>query len=400
MMQRLSFLTNVIPVVAKSDTISVQKLVALKTSILARLQLTSVNPFLFGKPIDDALLAVQSLPVLASSQINSESPSESSQYPFSTPTHPFAISSTIGSDNDIMDASLLMSPDYVQPLLPSELSTLVTQVFDPDSISWLRHSAAKRFLAWRKTLLSRDHTRQHTLPHPQSPTTASVGLKRIATGATTNSSVFSVTSPSGVIVPHPGTPFYASNLQSPFLTSSPSLSNSEAPDSPGSFSLAHYTNASRGELPLSEIRVAKWATDLHRSLRHERERFERVQREDRAKWLLERVGEEVSRGTIVAAAGGPPRADWAVVRHGDDKRVGESGKRFRGAARLDSRDPLGLCGLGDEVVRRGTVLVKVLGGVSVVGAVVVTLARSMGVQGFAGQLGWWGWVWGSECVGG
>ncbi|CBX94884.1 hypothetical protein LEMA_P118870.1 [Plenodomus lingam JN3] len=176
-MQRLSFLTNVIPVIAKADTVSVQDLVALKTSILARLQITSVRPFFFGKPLEDALLAVQSLPILANSQ-NSAAQPEPSQYPFSTPTYPFAISSTLGSDNDIMDASLLMSPDYVQPLLPSELSTLVTQVFDPESISWLRHSAAKRFLAWRKAKLPRDSHTNNPLQHPQSPTTASLGLKR------------------------------------------------------------------------------------------------------------------------------------------------------------------------------------------------------------------------------
>jgi len=396
LMRRLSFLTNVIPVIAKSDTISVQELVALKTSILAHLQLTSIKPFLFGKPLEDALLAVQSLPILASNQINSGFPSEPSHYPFSTPTHPFAISSTVGSDDENMDASLLMSPDYVQPLLPSELPTLVTQVFDPDSISWLRHAAAKRFLAWCKTSLPRNHVRSHTLPHPHSPIAAPVGLKHPVMGATSSSSIFSVASPSGVLVPSPGSPFYASNLHSPLLASSPSLSNSERPDSPGTFSLARYTHAAQNELPLSEIRIAKWATDLHRSLRNERERFERVQREGHAKRLLRRAGEEVSGGTFFAAAGGPPRADWAVVRHGDEKCAGTTGTRFCSAGGLDSRDPLGLCTWGDEVWRHGTVLVKVLGGVSVLGAVVVAFARVMGVHGFAGQWGWWGWVTGDD----
>ncbi|KAF2856866.1 hypothetical protein T440DRAFT_503501 [Plenodomus tracheiphilus IPT5] len=397
-MQRLSLLTNVIPIIAKSDTISAQELVALKTSILARLQITSVRPFLFGKPLDDALLAVQSLPILASAQPNSDLQGEPSQYPFSTPTYPFAISSTLGSDDDVMDASLLMSPDYVQPLLPSELSTLVDQVFDPESISWLRHSAAKRFLAWRKTRLPRDPITPNPLQHPQSPTTASIGLKRTAINTSTSSSIFSVASPSGVLVPRSGSPFYASNLQSPFLASSPSLANSETAEQPGAFSLARYTNAIQGELPLSEIRIAKWATDLQRSLRNERDRFEDLQREDRAKWLLERVGEEVSRGTIVAPAGGPPRADWAVVRHGDEKEDGEAGTRYRTATGLDSRDPLGLCNFGDAFKRRGTVLVKVLGGMSVLGAVIVTVVRAFGLESSVGQSawGWWGWVTGGN----
>ncbi|KAI8937835.1 hypothetical protein NX059_005528 [Plenodomus lindquistii] len=406
-MQRLSFLTNVIPVIAKSDTISAPELVSLKTSILARLQITSVKPFFFGKPLDDALLAVQSLPILATSQNNAASQTEPSQYPFSTPTYPFAISSTLGSDNDIMDASLLMSPDYVQPLLPSELSTLVTQVFDPESISWLRHSAAKRFLAWRKAKLPRESTTD-PLQHPQTPTTASIGLKHTNLNASAPSSIFSVASPSGVLVPRSGSPFYASNLQSPFLASSASLANSESAEQPGSFSLARYTNAAQGELPLSEIRIAKWATDLQRSLRNERDRFEDVQREDRTKWLLERMGDEVSRGTIVApSGGGPPRADWAVVRHGDDEKEAccggaVGGPRYRTSTAtstgLDSRDPLGLCSLGDEFKRRGSVLVKVLGGMSVLGAVVLTVVRALGIESSVGVnmsvsvQEWWGRV--------
>lgn len=391
LMRRLSFLTNVIPVIAKSDTTSIRELVAFKTAILAHLQLNSIKPFLFGKPLEDALLAVQSLPILASNQTHSGSQSERSQYPFSTPTHPFAISSTIGPDEENMDASLLMSPDYMQPLLPSELSTLVTQVFDPDSISWLRHASARRFLAWRKSLGTRDYNRTHALPNPLNLMAAPAGLKHPVMDAITTSNC-SVASPSGVIVPHPGSPFYSSNLSSPFSASSPSVSNSERPGSPGPFSLARYTNDVQNELPLSEIRVAKWATDLRRSLRNERERFEKAQWEDDAKQLLKGIGEDVSRGAIAAATHSLPRADWAMVRHKEQKCSGKPGTRFCSTAGLDPKDPLGLCTLGDEVVRCGTVFVQVLGGVSVLGALVVTFARVIGVQSFGGQWGWRGWV--------
>lgn len=149
-MQRLSALTNVVPIIAKSDTLSASEVVAVKTSVLARLQTTAIKPFFFGKPTEDALLAVQGLPIIASSTSSQPTSSEPTQYPFNTPTYPYAISSTLGQDTDNMDASLLMSPDYVQPLIPSELSTLVNQVFDPESIAWLRHSAAKKYLAWRR----------------------------------------------------------------------------------------------------------------------------------------------------------------------------------------------------------------------------------------------------------
>lgn len=409
-MQRLSYLTNVIPVIAKSDTLSAQEVVALKTSILARLQTTALRPFFFGEAIDDALLDVQGLPIPKTAA--SGSFSEGTQYPFTTPTYPYAVSSTFGPDNDNMDASLLMSPDYVQPLLPSELTALVNQVFDPDSIAWLRHSAAKKFVAWRRKMkLPGDSSTMRGMPQPRSPTTTSVGINGAATNgrwpysgaisklthssASMTSSVFSATSPSGVLVPGSGSPFYPSNLQSPFLTSTPSLANSDMLESPGNFSLARYSNSMHGEQRLSDIRIAKWATDLQRSRRNERDRYEELQSNERAKWLLERVGEEVTKGTIVASPDGTPRAEWAMVRHGDEKKTNKVGQRYK-AFGLDSRDPLGLCNFSDELKRRSFVLVKVLGGVSMLGAVVVAVVRACGIETGLPQNGWWQWITGGK----
>ena len=119
-MQRLSAITNVIPVIAKSDTLSSTELIAVKTSILARLQTTSVKPFFFGHAVDDALLAVQELSLQQPSslvQFESVAASGTTEHSFPVPTHPYAISSQLGSDTDNMDASLLMSSDYVQPSL-------------------------------------------------------------------------------------------------------------------------------------------------------------------------------------------------------------------------------------------------------------------------------------------
>ena len=179
-MQRLSNLTNVVPVIGKSDTLSTHDIIALKTSILARLETTPIKPFFFGKALDDALLAVQSLSIThatPSLRPLPESSLDTSQSPFNTPTYPYAVSSTPGPDNENMDASLLMSPDYIQPLLASELATLVNQVFDPDSIAWLRHSAAKKFLAWRRrTKLPSDSFMTHSLQQRRTPTMTSVGL--------------------------------------------------------------------------------------------------------------------------------------------------------------------------------------------------------------------------------
>jgi hypothetical protein len=102
------------------------------------------------------------------------------------------------------------------------------------------------------------------------------------------------------------------------------------------------------------------------------------------------VGEEVTKGTIVTSPTSSPRAEWAVVKHHGDER--QEGKRYGKGPRLDSRDPLGLCNLGDEVRRRGFVLMKVLGGVSVLGAVVVAVSRVAGWEVGGPQSGWWEWV--------
>ncbi|KAF2643262.1 hypothetical protein P280DRAFT_394690 [Massarina eburnea CBS 473.64] len=407
-MQRLSSLTNVIPIISRSDTLSRAEVIAIKTSILARLQTTSIRPFLFGIAIDDALLAVQGLPEEELSPASSDRENAvEPKLPFTVPTYPYAVSSTLGSDTETMDASLLMSPDYVQPLLPSELATLVSRVFDPDSISWLRHSAAKKFLAWkRRTKLPGDSFILNTLQQQPlkrgSISSASIGLngpalnsknilstsdrRLISRAASAASSIFSSTSPSGVLVPHIGSPFFTSNLQSPFPASSPVLSHTqlETPDHPPDFQLARYQN---GEQRLAEVRLAKWAIDLQRSLRNERERYDELQRNERAKWLLERVGEEVVSGNIIASPGGSPRADWAMTTRGGkfDKEANEAAHRYAKARSLDSRDPLGLCDFSDKFRRSGFVVVKVLGGVSVLGAVVVAFVRVAGWEVHVGM---------------
>jgi hypothetical protein len=196
-------------------------------------------------------------------------------------------------------------------------------------------------------------------------------------------------------VPHAGSPFYASNLQSPFPASSPSIAHTQAEtlDNLPDFSLTRYQSAAQGEQRLAEVRLAKWATDLQRSLRNEKDRYEELQRNERAKWLLERVGEEVAGGNIVASPGGSPRADWAVVKCGTVKEplAGDGSPMYSRGGNVDSRDPLGLCDFSDEVRRRGFVLVKVLGGVSVLGAVMVTVVRICGWETMLPEGGFWRW---------
>jgi hypothetical protein len=142
---------------------------------------------------------------------------------------------------------------------------------------------------------------------------------------------------------------------------------------------------------LAQVRLAKWASDLQRSLRNERERFEELQRGERAKWLIERVGEEVRDGSIVSS---PPegRANWAVVRHESEKRAGGARTRYGRQGRVDTRDPLGLCDFTDEVRRRGVVVLKVLGGMGVLGAVAVAVVKVCGIDAGLPEGGVWNWI--------
>jgi hypothetical protein len=153
---------------------------------------------------------------------------------------------------------------------------------------------------------------------------------------------------------------------------------------------------------LVEVQMAKWASELQRSLRNERETFEKVAKGERAKWLLERIGEEVYQGNIGALSKRVESQlpEWALARRLDgsgEKRTGSSGTDLelppwaRGARysyEEDARDPLGLCMLGDGVSRVGEVVIKVIGGGVLVGAVWMAVARAWGWEGRF--WGWWG----------
>lgn len=71
------------------------------------------------------------------------------------PTSIYAVSSATHVDNETMDASILMSSDYLEPLVQTELAQLVERMFSLDGTCWLRHSAALKFVNWRRRQLLR-----------------------------------------------------------------------------------------------------------------------------------------------------------------------------------------------------------------------------------------------------
>ncbi|KAL8872133.1 MAG: hypothetical protein Q9174_002179 [Haloplaca sp. 1 TL-2023] len=117
---QLSQITNVIPLIARADTLEPADLEDLKSSISDELNLMSIPTF-------------------------SLDPSDSHRPPYSVTSHP-------SKDLENMDASLLMSSEYIQPLLPSELGFLIDHLFDADNLARLRHLSAKKLVQSTWTL--------------------------------------------------------------------------------------------------------------------------------------------------------------------------------------------------------------------------------------------------------
>lgn len=80
-----------------------------------------------------------------------------------TPGDIYAVSSATHSDNDVMDASLLMSSEYNPPLISTDLPLLAEHLFSVDGSSWLRHSAAVKCVRWRSKHLQGTSMQQTAL---------------------------------------------------------------------------------------------------------------------------------------------------------------------------------------------------------------------------------------------
>ena len=228
----MSPLTSVLPIIAKADSLTKQQIKSLKLSILSDLQAAGIRPFLFGKSYEDILND-------------------------SNPCAPFAISSTISNDQENMDASVLMSPDYVPPLVETELSSLINHVLHPDNIAWLKHKAARKYINWSAKARATSPTHSSSLGLPQ---------RSFAPPATRSTS--------------------------PLLIQS----------SPPTFTLARLSDHTQREERFAQARLARWASELQRSLRAERERYEWLARGERAMWLTEKLNECIQDGQLVLAS--------------------------------------------------------------------------------------------------
>ncbi|KAH8700739.1 hypothetical protein BGW36DRAFT_425550 [Talaromyces proteolyticus] len=311
---KLSDFTNVIPLISKADLLSASQITDLKKSFHSHIEGRGIRPFFFES---------------------------SGSHEASSPQSPFAVSSARSSDDDNMDASVLMSPDYIQPLFPSELSGLIDKIFDCDNMSWLRHSAAKK-------IIQNGSSGPPYQPEPVFPKTLrqrSISPARFS--------------------PSPG-------LTSNFLS---------LEGAPG-YAMARVTDYTQNEEKLARVRLAKWAADLQQSLQNERERYAALARGDRAVWLTERLGECVVDGSLVPIHQTPGFPTWTF---GTDKAGGVLVRTSNGQTgkyrltKLNPKDPLGLVRWNDDLRRRGWIIVQVVGSFGVVGGLALWLAKLWGL---------------------
>ncbi|KAL2817237.1 hypothetical protein BDW59DRAFT_152844 [Aspergillus cavernicola] len=295
---RLSGWTNVIPVISKSDLLTPDQISTLKYGFSEKGHAASLKPFqLFGD---------------FSSDIDEP---------------PFAVSSAKSNDDSIMDASTLMSPDYVQPLVVSELAPLVDRLFDRENLAWIRHSAAKK-LAQRQREMS-------------------------------------------------------SQRQTPLQNSALSFSSSPYGLAP-SYTMARISDHSRYEEKRARVHLARWASDLQRSLQNERERYAALARGERAVWLTERLGECVIDGSLVPVTQAP---GFCGLRVPSDNANGGVLVRTQNSqsveyhlANISHLDPLGVVRWSEDLKQRGWAIVQVVGSFGVVGGLALWLGKTWGLS--------------------
>ena len=295
-------LANVIPLISKADLLSADEVSTLKAVHTPTITLPRL-------PLPELFRDEDRLETLA----------------------PYTVSSATGSDWETIDASLLMSPEYVQPLIPSELRFLVDQIFDLDVMKFLRHTASKKLISWYLKQSDRGLSRGSCADLSQrSPII---------------SPIQSSTTGSGMIVPS-GSPLA--------LTAS------------NSYALARVTDYTQREERLAQVRLSRWAIDLQTSLHRERERYEQIAKKERAMWLLERMGEEVRDGQVL-----PQDKSQYITRNGRPYLLPNS-------MAIPTHDPLGLLRWHDAVRTRGWIALQIIGGFSVIGGLACWLAKTCG----------------------
>lgn len=212
-MRQLAGLTNLIPVIAQSDKLSAEEIIAQKEQLWIMLTTADID--------------FCSLSHLLRQETRSSS--------VSSPQDIFAVSSH-ADDGDIMDASTLMASNYLPPLSKSDLDELIDTLFEPSSMAHLRQRALIKFVKCQRTQQS------GTARVQKSPRTDPKSFDIIETSSDESSRL---------LVPQVYPTYLAST------TSSASDSSD----------IIFSTRAAPAVEPSRHLHIAKWARDLRRSLR-------------------------------------------------------------------------------------------------------------------------------------
>jgi len=274
----------------------------------------------------------------------------------------YAISSATGSDHETMDASLLMSRDYVQPLIPTELATLVQQVFSQDGASWLRHSAARKYVQWR---------RSDTSPR-------------------LTSSLFQ--------------PSF--NFSNPHTQPTPQQARNQVLAPPmgatSSYAIARITDHAQREERLAEVRFANWASDLQKSLANERAQYAALARGERAIWLTQKLNECVQDGTLVPLPGRGRSCSTERIRRqvaqrlrADAAAAAPAGTGCKDGQVMHHQDPLGLLQVAADLRHTSLIALEVVGSLGLVGGLMVWASKYYWhLQAYEWVVGEWDKFWG------
>jgi hypothetical protein len=252
-------------------------------------------------------------------------------------TSPFAVSSALSEDSETMDASVLMSSEYVQPLVSTDLTQLVDRLFDPDNAQWLRHCAVKKFIQWR-----RDYLKTSFDSHKRE--LRELALERLGclhdAAPSSISSVFS--SPSGFPAPQVPTPSQREPSPTPFKLV-PAMGTTSQYDF-GRRVDAHNRDGESVQLP-------QWAYNLKIALDIE-----------------QRERKQLTMGTHERHI-----ASSALIKSGCETSPHTKGSELDS---FDYRDPLGLLALGQRLNISRLSLLQVVGGCGAVATILVWATRN------------------------
>lgn len=253
---------------------------------------------------------------------------------------PPAVSFALGDDSDEVDASVLMSSQYLRPLVCSQLGEVVKNLLEPNNVARMRHIAGVKFLLWRQENLG-----LAIGPHDQ----AALGSPMLGYDSRVTSSNSLLEDPSKVLVPHSTSSYYRS--------ASPAISDISGQaanvTSTSAYALAKYNEQAPPAEPFRQVRLAKWAQDLQRSLDKERRKYQQMYTNRPSGWP-QMDGEN---------------NDQALVATKRGRLGGELGV-------IDPRDPLGVLAFGQAVTKRGVILLQLVGGCGLLGAVAYWVVRN------------------------